>query len=323
LLAFSRKQILLPRIINLNDTIKEMEKILRRLIGENVRLRQDLDPKLANLKIDPGQIQQVIMNLSINARDAMPSGGEICIETRNISVDNSGVHTLLEIDPGDYVMLVFSDTGIGMDTSTLEQIVETFITTKGPGQGTGLGLSTVHGIGKQSGGSIRVYSEPGKGTTFKIYFPQATEATETDQPEEKKAEAYTGNESILVVEDDNMVRKLAVETLTTYGYQVTEAPEAEKALDVIEKRNGEIDLILTDIVIPGDLSGTELAQEILRSYPQLKVLFMSGYTEDTIVRHRLVEERINYLQKPFSPHHLLKKIRAILDEEGNKPELKA
>jgi PAS domain S-box-containing protein len=312
LMAFSRRQIIQPVVLALNRVIRDMEEMLHRLIGEDIQLVMTLGSDLWKVRVDPGQIEQVIMNLAVNARDAMPLGGRLTIETLNVDLDdgyarNHGV----ELTPGPYVMLAISDTGTGMDKETQSKIFEPFFTTKDKGRGTGLGLSTVYGIVKQSNGFIWVYSEPGEGTTFKIYLPRA-EGTETLRKEKSPREAVGGSETILVVEDDQSVRELAANALSAYGYTLLQAGTGEEALEVLSEHEGEVHLLLTDVVLPG-MSGRDLAEGLTSRSPHTRVLYMSGYADNAIVQHGVLEEGIAFIQKPFSPDSLARKVREVLD----------
>ncbi|HEX4602218.1 MAG TPA: response regulator [Gemmatimonadales bacterium] len=311
LLAFSRQQVLEPRVLDVNAVVAGTEKLLTRLLGEDVHLTTTLAQDLGTVKVDPGQLEQIIMNLAVNARDAMPRGGRLTIETGNVEMDEVYVRGHPLAQPGRYVMLAVSDTGVGMDAVTQARIFEPFFTTKEVGKGTGLGLATVYGIVKQSGGSIWVYSEPGHGTSFKIYLPRV------DGPAEPAPAALPqvvdGSETVLVVEDVAAVRVVAREMLERHGYTVLEAADGAMALGLAEKHYGEIQLLLTDVVMP-DVSGRELADRLVALRPQLKVLFMSGYTDDAIVRHGVLQEGIAYLQKPFTRDSLARKVRKVLDE---------
>ena len=314
LLAFSRKQIIKPRVINLNDLIRDLHKMLVRIIGEDLELKTIPQTDLGFIKADPGQIEQVIINLSINARDAMPDGGKLTIETAEVSLDEDYCKTNLNVEPGDHVMLAVSDNGTGMDEETRKNIFDPFYTTKEEGQGTGLGLAMVYGIVKQHGGSINAYSEVGEGTTFKIYFPLVKEQA---QPVEKKRRAPTlphGTEIIFVVEDETMVRNTATRILTRLGYQVISAKDGPDALAVIEKLKTPIDLLLTDVIMP-NMNGRELAERVRRQYPEVKVLYTSGYTENVIAHHGVLDEGLDFLGKPYNPQSLAAKVRTLLDEK--------
>jgi signal transduction histidine kinase len=313
LLAFSRKQVMQPKVFDVNTVISDLKKMLRRMIGEDVELRVSLEPELGNIKADPVQLEQVIMNLVVNARDAMPKGGKLSIETSNVYLDESYAHEHVSVVPGEYVMLAISDTGCGMDEETRQQIFEPFFTTKEPGKGTGLGLSMVYGIVRQSGGNIWVYSEEGTGTTFKIYFPRVTAEAQEYKRTNGFAEVPKGCETILLVEDAALVRTLARQVLETAGYRVLEAESGEAALRICESINGtRIDLLLTDVVMPG-MSGNDMSKILLAKQPDMPVLYMSGYTDDAIVQHGVLEPGINFLQKPFSPGALAVKVREVLD----------
>jgi signal transduction histidine kinase len=311
LLAFSRKQVLQPEILNLDSVVAEMEKMLRRVIGENIDLRAVLEPELGNVKADPGQIEQIILNLVVNARDSMPGGGKVTIETDNVYLDEEYANNHVGARPGHYVMLAVSDTGTGMDEETQARIFEPFFTTKELGKGTGLGLSTIYGIVKQSGGNIWVYSEVGRGTTFKIYLPRVDAEAQQYKHISATEEALSGTETILLVEDEQMVLKLARQILATQGYRVLEAKNGEAALRMCAHDQGPIDLLLTDVIMP-EMSGPELAERLHRLRPELRVLFMSGYTDDAIVHHGVLEEGANFIQKPFAPDVLARKVRQIL-----------
>jgi CheY-like chemotaxis protein len=301
-------------VFGVNNVISELEKMLRRMIGEDIELRVSLQPDLGNIKADPVQLEQVIMNLVVNARDAMPKGGKLTIETSNVYLDEAYATEHTSVERGNYVMLAISDTGCGMNKETRQQIFEPFFTTKAQGKGTGLGLSTVYGIVKQSGGNIWVYSEEGRGTTFKIYFPQVLEEAEAYRRVARKIEAPRGSETILLVEDADWVRTLARQVLERSGYRVVEAESAAEAIRLIEtNRNGtKIDLVLTDVIMPG-MSGNDMSKQLLATRPDLPVLYMSGYTDDTIVQHGVLEPGINFIQKPFSPDALALKVREVLD----------
>lgn len=312
LLAFSRQQVLAPTVLDLNELVANLQKMLGRLIGEDITLSTVLQPGLWSIIADPGQMEQVIMNLVVNARDAMPTGGQIILETDNVYIDANYAQTHLEVPIGPCVLLVITDTGHGMDKPTLARIFEPFFTTKEQGKGTGLGLATVYGIVKQSGGHITVYSEPGQGTTFKIYLP-ATESPATPlTPPPTQPSARAGTETILLVEDDEMVRHLVHRELQAEGYTVMEASSGDKALALVKQHEGEIDLLLTDVVMPY-MSGRELAQQLKELYPQVKVLFISGYTSDSVVRRGLLTAEIEFLPKPFSLGKLASKIREVLE----------
>ncbi len=312
LLAFSRKQILQLRILNLNDIVLDIDKMLHRLMGADIELHSALSTELGNVKADPGQIEQVIMNLAINAGDAMPNGGKLTIETANVYLDKEYANQHIAVIPGHYVLLAVSDTGTGMDAETQSNIFEPFFTTKELGKGTGLGLSTVYGIVKQSGGNIWVYSEVGEGTTFKIYLPRVDEEAEQLRQVISKQEMPKGTETVLIAEDDESVRKLARVVLETSGYKVLEANNGGVALSICEQYKETIHLLLTDVVMP-EMSGTELVKRLTKTHPKIRVLYMSGYTDNAIVHRGILKEGMTYIQKPFAPGDLAKKVREILD----------
>jgi PAS domain S-box-containing protein len=314
LLAFSRKQVLQPKVLDLNAVVTNVAQMLQRLIGEDLQLVLSLNAALRQVKADPGQLEQVLMNLVVNARDAMPTGGKVIVETANVELSGEYASRHRAVQSGAYVMLAVSDNGHGIDLETQKHIFEPFFTTKELGKGTGLGLSTVYGIVKQSGGNIWVYSEPGHGTTFKIYLPRVNEAIKL----EKDCPAHTslpkGSETILLVEDELMVRNIARETLEMNGYKVLEAANGSEALSISGPYGETIDLLLTDVVMPG-MSGKELAGLLSSSRPETKVLYMSGYTEDAIVHHGVLEEGILFLEKPFVPDALALKVREVLNQK--------
>ena len=312
LLAFGRKQVLQPRVLDLNTAVDNMSELLRRVIGEDIVLGAALDPHLGRVKADPTQLEQVIMNLAINARDAMPEGGRLTIETANVDLDGGYAQRHLEVDPGPYVMLALTDTGIGMDEATQARIFEPFFTTKEPGKGTGLGLATVYGIIRQSGGSVWVYSEPGRGTTFKIYLPRVAEPVEATVRRPSVQTVAGGLETVLIAEDDPAVREVVSAVLSQKGYRLLRAPDGQTALELAQAQPGEIQLLVTDLVMPG-MTGRELAEALAAARPGLKVLYMSGYTDDAVVRHGVLEAGMPYLQKPFAPEALARKVRELLD----------
>ena len=314
LLAFSRKQTVNPESINLNIIIEDMRKLLKRMIGEDIELVTDLDENLGNIIIDRTQIEQVIMNIVVNARDAMPNGGILTIETRNTLFDEeyTSRHMDTKIKRGGYVMLAISDTGVGMDEETKSHIFEPFFTTKGSGRGTGLGLATVYGIVKQNNGYIWVYSQPGKGTTFKIYFPLIKETDKVEKEPENIEEKTKGTETVLLVEDEDLVRDMMLKGLSSLGYKVLSANGPKEALRVIDNGEKNIDIVVTDVVMPG-MNGKELVGIIKEKLPSTKILYISGYTDRAIVSGGVLKRNVNYLQKPFTPLVLAKKIRQILD----------
>ncbi len=311
LLAFSRKQILKPEVVNLNRIVADTEKMLQRLIGEHIRLDFRPAENLGAVKVDPGQIEQVIINLAVNARDAMPMGGCLTIETRNVELDSDYVDRRPGVQPGPYVMLAISDTGMGMEEGVRQRIFEPFFTTKESGKGTGLGLATVYGIVRQSGGHIWVYSEMGKGTTFKIYLPRTQEPA-CEQGSPRIEGLVGGTETILIVEDDEAVRELTRRILETAGYDVLTAADGEEALRLWERRDASIHMVLTDVIMPG-MSGRELAERLKASDPAMKVLYMSGYTDNAIVHHGVLDDGTHFIEKPFTVLELARKVREVLD----------
>jgi two-component system, cell cycle sensor histidine kinase and response regulator CckA len=311
LLAFSRKQMLHPVVLDLNSVVVENTKMLRPLIGEHIDMVLILDPALGNVKADPGQIAQVIMNLVVNARDAMAEGGKLTIETARVKLNGDDVRQHPSVRPGQYLMLAISDTGTGMDPRTLTHMFEPFFTTKARGKGTGLGLSTVYGIVKQTGGDIRVTSKLGEGTTFKIHFPCFEERTEEVVTRASLTESPGGSETILVVEDEEMVRRLVCQILKSKGYHVLEAANGENALLVCKEYATPIHLMVTDVVMP-DMNGRALATKVASIRPAAKVLYMSGYAEDAVVSNGVLEPSLAFIQKPFNPALLARKVREVL-----------
>ena len=313
LLAFSRKQVVQPQVLNLNGVLKEIQKMLERLIGEDIELESRYAPELWRVLSDPTLIEQVIINLAINARDAMPRGGKLTIETLNTQLDKAYTRHHIELMPGDYVMMAVSDNGIGMDKETQSHIFDPFYTTKAKGKGTGLGLATVYGIVKQTGGHIMVYSEPGQGTTFKIYLPKAEGDENIAQSEIRHKPIAGGRETIFVVEDDDTVRMLTKEILRSYGYNVVEASNGPEALEIAKGRQDPVDMLVTDVVMP-EMGGRQVAEAFVALFPAMKVMYISGYTDDAIVNHGVLESGVHFLQKPFAPQALAEKVRHILDE---------
>jgi CheY-like chemotaxis protein len=312
LLGFSRQAVLQPEVLDLNAVVTDTGKMLHRLIGEDIHFTTVLGPALSRVKVDPGQLVQVLMNLAVNARDAMPTGGTLTIETTNVLLDEDLAGTHLNCSPGPCVLLAMTDTGCGMTRETQARIFEPFFTTKDVGRGTGLGLSVVFGIVQQSGGSIHVYSEPGQGTTFKIYLP-AVDALVTRNDAGSSQVELQGTETVLLVEDDEAVRGLAKRILELRGYTVLIATDGNDGLQVAQAHAGKIDLVLSDVVMP-KLSGPELTETLRARIPGVKVLFMSGYADDAVVRHGLLESSVSFIQKPFTPLALARKVRLVLDE---------
>ena len=312
LLAFSRQQMLQPRVLDLNATIAELQKMLGRLIGDDIDLATQLDPALGSVKADGGQIEQVLMNLVVNARDAMPQGGKITVETANVELDDEYARKHAVTRPGAYVMLAVSDTGVGMDSETQARIFEPFFTTKEPGKGTGLGLSTVYGIVKQSDGHVWVYSELGRGTTFKVYLPRVEEVAENADLSESAAPSRGGTETILLVEDDEAVRGLALRVLRRTGYTVLEATTGVDALRICADAGATIDLVVTDMMMP-EMGGRELAQKLAEVHPRAQLLFMSGYTEEAVRKNGFLEPGVAFLEKPFTADGLRDMVRQALD----------
>ncbi len=313
LLAFSRKAILTPRVLDLHAVVTDMEDMLRRLIGEDVELVTNTVPGLGVVKADPGHVEQIILNLIVNARDAMPHGGKLTIEVCSVELDEFYARSHPDAQPGQYVLLAVSDTGIGMDKATQARIFEPFFSCKGD-QGTGLGLATVYGAVRQNGGHIAVYSEPGHGATFKVYLPRLHEPSQSETPDAAHAAMPPGHETILLVEDEQAVRDLGQFVLEKCGYTVLTAAEGVEALRVAHQHVGRIDLLMTDVIMPR-MGGRELADQLTRRLPGLKVLFLSGYTDDAVVRQGILESEMAFVQKPFSPAVLTNKVRAVLDRD--------
>jgi two-component system cell cycle sensor histidine kinase/response regulator CckA len=316
-LAYSRRQVLQPKVINLNSLVVNLDKMLQRLIGEDIEMKSVIEPSLGSARADPGQIEQVIMNLVVNAREAMPKGGNLTLETANIDLDQTYARDHAGVLPGRYVMLAVSDTGIGMDPETQTHVFEPFFTTKVMGRGSGLGLSMVYGIVKQSEGLIEVYSEPGHGTTFKIYLPRVGEPAETLSEKPSPEVPIRGTETILLVEDDRQVRELAGSVLTACGYTMLLADSAPAVISKCDEHRGAIHLLLTDVVMPRS-GGREVAKQVTARRPGIKVLYMSGYTADAIVHHGVLDAGTSFLQKPFTPASLASKVREVLDQSVSK-----
>jgi PAS domain S-box-containing protein len=313
LLAFARRQPLEPKVLNLNEVVINIEKMLSRVIGEDIELFKSLDPELGNTKADVGQMEQIIVNLAVNARDAMPGGGKLTIETANVTLDPEYASKNLGVTPGPYVRLAMSDTGVGMDEETRAKAFEPFFTTKGPGKGTGLGLPTVYGIVKQSGGNISVYSETGQGTTLKIYLPRVEEeAEEVGGREPAPTKPLRASETILLVEDEEGVRRTTKRILIKSGYQVLEAGNGQEALELCGRHPGPIHLLITDVVMPG-MSGKELTDRLALSFPAMKFLYVSGYADHAVVNHGILEAGASFLPKPFTMESLTRKVREVLD----------
>ncbi len=310
LLAFSRQQVLEPKVVDLNSVVQGIEKMLHRVIGEDIKLTVALDSSLEKVKVDRGQIDQVLMNLVVNARDAMPLGGTLTIETANVDLDETYSRSHMEVQPGRYVMLAVSDTGEGMDKTTQSRLFEPFFTTKEPGVGTGLGLATVFGIVKQSGGSIWVYSEPGHGSVFKIYLPVVEDHGAEERASDHRP-SPTGTETILLVEDEPSVRQIITSTLKGLGYAVLSAGRGTEAIHLAEMHDGPVHLLISDVIMP-EMGGRQVAASLHASRPNLKVLYISGYTNDAVVRHGIMHDEVAFLQKPFTPHSLARKVREVL-----------
>jgi CheY-like chemotaxis protein len=315
LLAFSRRQVLKPKVLDLNSVVTGMDRMLRRVIGEDIELVTKTAADLGQVQADPGQVEQVIMNLAVNARDAMPEGGKLIFETRNVELDDAYAREHMGARPGQYAMLAVTDTGVGMDAQTQAHIFEPFFTTKELGRGTGLGLSTVYGIVKQSGGYITVYSEPGRGSTFKIYLPRALQPAAAASAAARVEQKARGTETILLLEDDHGLRELAVRVLRTSGYTVLEAANGEQAERVCREHAGEIHLLLTDVVMPGQ-SGPEVARRLSPLRPAMKVLYISGYAPNAIVEQGTLGPGAAFLHKPFTPSALLEKVQQVLESQG-------
>jgi two-component system cell cycle sensor histidine kinase/response regulator CckA len=312
LLAFSRQQVIAPTVLNPNEIVASMDKLLRRLLGEDVELRSVLAADLAAVEADPSQLEQVVLNLAVNARDAMPNGGKLTIETQNVELDEAYVRGHLSAQPGPYVMLAVSDTGVGMDATTQARIFEPFFTTKEKGKGTGLGLATVYGIVKQSGGWIWVYSEPAHGTSFKVYLPRVAQAAAPAAPSPMPPVSVRGSETVLLVEDEEMIRHLVQKVLKANGYTVLVAASGRDAERAAGEHEGPIHLLMTDVVLPG-MNGREVAQRLTAARAGIRVLYLSGYTDEVIVHHGVLEPGVAFLQKPFTPAVLGRKVREVLD----------
>lgn len=312
LLAFSRKQVLQIRAVNVNAVVVDVERMLRRLIGEDILLTTHLNSDLALINADPGQLEQVLINLAVNARDAMPGGGDLTITTDNAELTEEHRERHLNAAPGEYVMLAVTDTGSGMTKEVQQRLFEPFYTTKGVGKGTGLGLATVHGIVKQCGGDVYVYSETGHGTTFKVYFPRLAKAAPIPTIPEHRAITPSGTETVLLAEDDEAIRTLGARVLGALGYNVLVARTGGEALRIVAEYKGKIDLIATDVVMP-EMNGSQLVERVLEARPGIRVLFMSGYTDDEVMRRGVIDGQTAFLQKPFTPDLLAHRVREVLD----------
>jgi CheY-like chemotaxis protein len=312
LLALSHRQILQPAVLDLNALVRQCERLLRPIIGEDVRVVQRLDPKIGNVKADPAQLEQVILNLALNARDAMPRGGTLCLDTCNIQVDAVLSRQHRGLIPGSYVRLWVADTGHGIPPEVLPRIFEPFFTTKALGKGSGLGLSTVYGVVKQSGGCVTVSSEPGKGAAFGIYLPRASEMPERKVPPPVAVTSSAGTETILLVEDEAVVRDLVCEILRETGYVVLPATSGAEAVKITADRSKAIDLLITDVVMP-EMSGPELANKLRRARGEMRILYMSGYTDDAVLVRQGLPENCAFIRKPYTPMQFLQKVRETLD----------
>jgi CheY-like chemotaxis protein len=312
LLAFSRQQVLRPLVIDLNTVIVELEKMLRRVIGENIQCGTVLEPALGHVRADAGQMQQILMNLAVNARDAMPGGGSLTIETANISLDEAFASSHTGVTPGRYVVMNVTDTGMGMDSETQARIFEPFFTTKEVGKGTGLGLSTVYGIVQQSDGHIWVYSEIGRGTSFKIYLPRVDEPIgAAARTRERDSLPLRSGETIMVVEDNAAIRRVIARILRPLGYRIVEASGAREAMQLASQVDAPIDLLLTDVVMP-ETTGPALAAKLAELRPEMEILFMSGYSRSTMERTTALDAKVHFLEKPFAPDALVRKVRDVL-----------
>jgi two-component system, cell cycle sensor histidine kinase and response regulator CckA len=321
LLAFSRQQMVQPRVLDLEEAVEKVRAILHRLIGENIELKVSLQPSLGHVKADPGQIEQILINLAVNARDAMPQGGRLTIEARNVELDDAYKDQHQPVIPGRYVMLAVGDTGSGMDRDTQLRIFDPFFTTKALGKGTGLGLATVYGIVKQIGGYIWVYSEVAKGTVFKIYLPRVEQSAQPAKQNEPEATVPWGCETILLAEDSASLREMAREYLESTGFTVLEAASGAEALQKAKEFNGTIHLLLTDVVMP-EMTGPELAKQMTPLFPGIKIIFTSGYTDDAIARQGVLDPAVAFIPKPYRPKALARKIREVLgepDQNGASP----
>jgi signal transduction histidine kinase len=318
LLAFSRRQVLEPHVMDLNAALADVQSMLTRLIGEDIKIVTSFDPALGRVFADPGQMEQVLVNLVVNARDAMPAGGALVLETSNVNLDEVYARTHPGSTAGPHVRLAVSDTGHGMDEATISRVFEPFFTTKPRGKGTGLGLATVHGIVRQSGGHVDVYSEPGHGTTFKIYLPRVEDEEEKPADDAARVAPHGGSETIVLVEDEDGLRALIREVLEDAGYRVVEAPDPERGLAAVRAQPQGIDLLMTDVILP-QMRGNELADRVREISPRARVLFMSGYTDEAIGQHAVLAPGSPFLQKPFTLAALLAKVRGVLEGPGETP----
>jgi CheY-like chemotaxis protein len=312
LLAFSRKQVVVLKVLDLNTVVRDTEKMLQRIIGEDIELVTSLAENLGSVRADSGQLEQVLLNLAVNARDAMPRGGKLTIETKNVELENGYAKLHVNARPGSYVLLAASDTGCGMTEEVKKRIFEPFFTTKGVGEGTGLGLATVFGIVSQADGRVEVYSEVNFGTSFKIYLPRINKAVKPRGDSVHLDAIPGGTESILLVEDEIGLRGLLSQVLKDCGYSVYAVASGIKALQLTQEYTSTFDLIVTDVVMPG-MSGRQMVEQLVARYPKVKVIYMSGYTDDAVVRHGILHEQVPYLQKPFLPAALASKVREVLD----------
>jgi CheY-like chemotaxis protein len=312
LLAFSRRQVTQPRPLDLNSVVKDIKMMMSRLIGEDIRVQFRAGAELWTVSADVSQIQQVVLNLAVNARDAMPNGGDLIIETKNVTLDGQYLQHHAQVTPGDYVMISVTDSGVGMDQETLAHIFEPFFTTKEVGKGTGLGLATVYGIVKQSSGFVWVYSEVGIGSTFKVYLPRITAERPLALPPAKRSEAASGHETVLLVEDETDLREILQHYLESKGYTVLSAGDGHAGLAACREQLPYPRLLITDVVMPG-MSGRALADQLRSENPAMKVLYLSGYTDDAVLRHGILPSDTHFLQKPFALHDLASKVRNILD----------
>jgi PAS domain S-box-containing protein len=313
LLAFARKKIVRPEVVDLNEVLHRMTAMMRRLVGENLELVVAPSARLGTVKVDVGSMEQVIMNLVVNARDAITGTGRITLETQNVTLDNDYCRLHAETTPGEFVVLAVTDTGAGMSPEVRSKVFEPFFTTKPVGEGTGLGLAMCHGIIKQAGGNISVYSEPGAGTTFRVYLPRATRAKVAAKVAPARPSSAQGHETILLVEDEHMILRVAREALAGLGYRVLTAADGVQALDLLNSMTDPVNLLITDVVMP-KMGGRELANRLTALRPTLRVLFSSGYTENAIVEHGVLDDGINFLQKPYTPTTLARRVREVLDK---------